>query len=238
MILALSIASWFTAARIVRGQIISLKQNDYVRAAHAVGARWQRVLFRHLLPNTSASSSSSCSSSSGSDPGRGLPLVHRPRINPPDASWGSMAQEGRDAYRVYRSSSSRASSSRPRPLRELHRGRRSRRPRPAHAGDPPFRGGQAIGGRSMEVDDLRTYFSHQGGHRPRRRRGLLLGGELDARDRRRVGLRQVRHRALDHGPDPEAAGEDRERVRCCSTAAISRRSPTRSWRTSAAGRSR
>src|SRR5918995_1618906 len=52
MVVALSIASWFTAARIVRGQIITLKENDYVRAAHAVGARWHRILLRHLLPNT------------------------------------------------------------------------------------------------------------------------------------------------------------------------------------------
>src|SRR5215204_5208714 len=36
MVVALSIASWFTAARIVRGQVITLKENDYVRAARAV----------------------------------------------------------------------------------------------------------------------------------------------------------------------------------------------------------
>ena len=52
MVVALTIASWFTTARVMRGQIITLKENDYVRAAHAVGARWYRVLFRHLLPNT------------------------------------------------------------------------------------------------------------------------------------------------------------------------------------------
>jgi oligopeptide transport system permease protein len=52
LMLALSIASWFTAARIVRGQIITLKENDYVRAARALGARWYRILGRHLLPNT------------------------------------------------------------------------------------------------------------------------------------------------------------------------------------------
>jgi len=52
MVVALSIASWFTTARIVRGQVITLKENDYVRAAKAVGARWYRILARHLLPNT------------------------------------------------------------------------------------------------------------------------------------------------------------------------------------------
>ena len=38
MMIALSIASWFTTARIVRGQVLTLKENDYVRAAKAVGA--------------------------------------------------------------------------------------------------------------------------------------------------------------------------------------------------------
>ena len=50
MVVALTVASWFTTARVMRGQIITLKENDYVRAANALGARWYRVLFRHLLP--------------------------------------------------------------------------------------------------------------------------------------------------------------------------------------------
>jgi oligopeptide transport system permease protein len=87
MTIALTVASWFTAARIVRGQIITLKENDYVRAARAVGARWYRVLARHLIPNT-----------------LGVLIIAiflELGINPPDASWGSMAQDGRDAYRSH-----------------------------------------------------------------------------------------------------------------------------------------
>jgi oligopeptide transport system permease protein len=102
MVLALSIASWFTAARVVRGQIISLKQNDYVRAAHAVGARWQRVLFRHLLPNTlGILIIVMFLELPGVILGEAFLSFIGLGINPPDASWGSMAQEGRDAYRVY-----------------------------------------------------------------------------------------------------------------------------------------
>ncbi|HSE80372.1 MAG TPA: ABC transporter permease [Gaiellaceae bacterium] len=102
MMLALSIASWFTAARIVRGQIISLKQNDYVRAARAVGARWQRVLFRHLLPNTlGILIIVMFLELPGVILGEAFLSFIGLGINPPDASWGSMAQEGRDAYRVY-----------------------------------------------------------------------------------------------------------------------------------------
>ena len=52
MVIALSVASWFITARVVRGQIITLKENDYVRAARAIGVRWCMVLGRHLLPNT------------------------------------------------------------------------------------------------------------------------------------------------------------------------------------------
>ena len=36
MVVALTIVSWFTTARVMRGQIITLKENDYVRAAHAI----------------------------------------------------------------------------------------------------------------------------------------------------------------------------------------------------------
>ena len=80
MVIALSIASWFTAARIVRGQIITLKENDYVRAAHAVGARWHRILVRHLLPNTlGVLIIAIFLELPGRHPRRGVPLVHRPR---------------------------------------------------------------------------------------------------------------------------------------------------------------
>ena len=99
MVVALTIASWFTTARVMRGQIITLKENDYVRAARAIGARWHRILFRHLLPNT-----------------LGVAVVfiflELPNvvlgeaflsflglgINPPNASWGSLAEDGNEQY--------------------------------------------------------------------------------------------------------------------------------------------
>ncbi len=102
MMVALSIASWFTAARIVRGQVITLKENDYVRAAKAVGARWYRILWRHLLPNTLGVLIIAIFLE--------LPAVILGEaflsfiglgISPPDASWGAMAQEGRTVYRTH-----------------------------------------------------------------------------------------------------------------------------------------
>ena len=102
MVIALTVASWFTTARVMRGQIITLKENDYVRAARAVGARWYRILVRHLLPNTLGVLIIAIFLE--------LPNVVLGEaflsfiglgINPPTASWGSMAQDGRDAYRLH-----------------------------------------------------------------------------------------------------------------------------------------
>jgi oligopeptide transport system permease protein len=99
MVVALSIASWLTTARIVRGQLTTLKQNEYVLAARAVGARWHRILVRHLLPNTFGVLVIAVFLD--------LPAVVLGEaflsfiglgINPPTASWGSIAQDGRAAY--------------------------------------------------------------------------------------------------------------------------------------------
>jgi oligopeptide transport system permease protein len=102
MVVALSVASWFTAARIVRGQIITLKENDYVRAARAVGARWHRILLRHLLPNTlGVLIIAIFLELPGVILGEAFLSFIGLGINPPDASWGSMAQDGFQAYRVH-----------------------------------------------------------------------------------------------------------------------------------------
>jgi oligopeptide transport system permease protein len=102
MVIALSIASWFTSARIVRGQIITLKENDYVRAAKAVGARWYRILARHLVPNTlGVLVIAIFLELPGVILGEAFLSFIGLGINPPDASWGSMAQEGREVYRSH-----------------------------------------------------------------------------------------------------------------------------------------
>ena len=102
MAIALSIVSWLTTARVVRGQVITLKQNDYVRAAHAIGARWYRVLGRHLLPNTlGVLVIYVFLELPGVVLGEAFLSFIGLGINPPDASWGSMAQEGFNAYLVH-----------------------------------------------------------------------------------------------------------------------------------------
>jgi len=102
MVVALSVASWFITARVVRGQIITLKENDYVRAAKAVGVRWYGILGRHLLPNTlGVLVITIFLELPGVILGEAFLSFLGLGINPPDASWGSMAQDGRDAYRAH-----------------------------------------------------------------------------------------------------------------------------------------
>jgi oligopeptide transport system permease protein len=101
MTIALSIASWFTTARIVRGQVLTLKENDYVRAAKAVGARWYRVLLRHILPNTlGVLIIAVFLELPGVVLGEAFLSFIGLGISPPEASWGAMAQDGRAVYRV------------------------------------------------------------------------------------------------------------------------------------------
>jgi len=52
LFVALGLVQWLTMARIVRGQVLSLRQQAFVEAARALGAGGGRVVFRHLVPNT------------------------------------------------------------------------------------------------------------------------------------------------------------------------------------------
>lgn len=51
LFLALGAVSWLTMARIVRGQVLSLKQSEFVEAARASGVGHLAIVFRHLIPN-------------------------------------------------------------------------------------------------------------------------------------------------------------------------------------------
>ncbi len=51
IVVILSIVSWGGLARVIRGQIVSLREADFVQAAQALGAKPGRIIFRHLLPN-------------------------------------------------------------------------------------------------------------------------------------------------------------------------------------------
>ena len=52
LFVALGLVQWLTMARIVRGQVLSLKNQPFVEAARALGAGDGRIVFRHIVPNT------------------------------------------------------------------------------------------------------------------------------------------------------------------------------------------
>ena len=52
MFIALGAFGWLTLARIVRAQVMSLKEREFVEAATSLGLSRRRILFRHIIPNT------------------------------------------------------------------------------------------------------------------------------------------------------------------------------------------
>ncbi len=52
LFVALAMVSWLTVARMVRGQVMSLKNSEYVEAARSMGASTWRIIFRHMVPNS------------------------------------------------------------------------------------------------------------------------------------------------------------------------------------------
>lgn len=51
IVTAIGVTSWMNAARIVRGEVLALKEREYVLASRAIGATPRRVILRHILPN-------------------------------------------------------------------------------------------------------------------------------------------------------------------------------------------
>ncbi|MGI8424901.1 MAG: ABC transporter permease [Chloroflexota bacterium] len=95
MFLALAITGWVGTARIVRGQVLSQKQKEYIEAARCIGAGHRRIMWRHLMPNILAPlivgiafavPGAIFTEAALSFIGLG--------IRPPTASWGNMIQDG------------------------------------------------------------------------------------------------------------------------------------------------
>jgi oligopeptide transport system permease protein len=102
VIIAIGSVYWVDMARIVRGQILTLKQQDYVAAARTMGASTSRILARHLLPNsvgpilvalTMLIPSAIFIESFMSFIGLG--------VTPPEASWGTLTSEAVETLRAY-----------------------------------------------------------------------------------------------------------------------------------------
>jgi len=54
LVVVLGLTSWFATSRVVRAEVLSLRQRDFVVATKALGLRGHRILLRHLLPNVAA----------------------------------------------------------------------------------------------------------------------------------------------------------------------------------------
>jgi peptide/nickel transport system permease protein len=93
--IAIAIVSVPTFARLVRGQVLSLKHNDYVTAAHSVGVPGWLILFRHILPNVLNPVIVQATL------GIGFAIITESSLSfiglgaqPPTSTWGSMVQVG------------------------------------------------------------------------------------------------------------------------------------------------
>jgi peptide/nickel transport system permease protein len=54
VIFILSVVGWVGYARLIRGQVLAMKQNEFIQSAEVVGVRFLRLLWRHILPNVAA----------------------------------------------------------------------------------------------------------------------------------------------------------------------------------------
>jgi peptide/nickel transport system permease protein len=83
--------SWMTIARIVRGNVLTLREQEYITAAKAVGVRNNRLIWRHIIPNTLAPLIVAATLGVGNaillEAGASFLGLG---VQPPTASWGSM----------------------------------------------------------------------------------------------------------------------------------------------------
>lgn len=99
---ALSLFAWVGMARLVRGQILSLKETQYVEAARAIGASSAHVVLVHLLPNAVSPIIVSVSMAMGTAVTSEVVLSWLGvGIQPPNASWGVMIWENSGMLRAH-----------------------------------------------------------------------------------------------------------------------------------------
>jgi oligopeptide transport system permease protein len=95
LVLGLSAVSWLNMARIVRGQVLSLRRQGFVEASRALGAHPVRILFRHILPHTAGVVIAYlCLTVPGIILYESFLSYLGLGIQPPMASWGSLLAEG------------------------------------------------------------------------------------------------------------------------------------------------
>ncbi len=98
----IGLTAWETMARLTRGQVLSVREKEFIEAAHTIGASNWRIMFRHILPNilgplivseTLAIPGYISTEAFLSFIGLG--------VNPPTPSWGAMISDGARVIRTY-----------------------------------------------------------------------------------------------------------------------------------------
>lgn len=101
-VLAIGMAIWAQYARVMRADIMSLRERDYVLAARTIGASTTRIIARHMIPNALAPIIVIATLSVGSVIILEAALSFLGLgVQPPNPSWGSMLAEGRRHMRTY-----------------------------------------------------------------------------------------------------------------------------------------
>lgn len=102
LFVALGLVQWLTMARIVRGQVLSLKGQTFIEAARALGASDAAIIFRHLVPNTLGPVIVYTTLT--------VPAVILQEaflsflglgVQPPDASWGTLVSDGARVLAIF-----------------------------------------------------------------------------------------------------------------------------------------
>lgn len=97
LILVIGGTGWFGMSRMVRGQVLALRQQDFVTSARALGAGWIRVVTRHILPNAISPILVAAALGIGHVIALEAGLSYLGiGVQPPTASWGNIIRDGSD----------------------------------------------------------------------------------------------------------------------------------------------
>jgi peptide/nickel transport system permease protein len=96
LIFVIGVTNWVSFTRVVRSEVLSIKERDFVHAARSIGAKNGRLILKHILPNILSSFIVICGMNVGTTIIMEASLSFLGLgIKPPDVSWGGMLSDGR-----------------------------------------------------------------------------------------------------------------------------------------------
>jgi oligopeptide transport system permease protein len=100
--IGIGLTAWMGTARLVRGQVLSVRENEYILAAHAIGVRTTRIILRHILPNIVGPLIITITLSiPGYIAYEAFLSFIGLGVNPPTPSWGGMIADGALVIQTY-----------------------------------------------------------------------------------------------------------------------------------------